>query len=98
MKNAVKKLHLVFGIAALSVLFVGLLHGGISWLVAELTWEPFATSFPTWAVFVLTLMFYSLGAAAILLLWLIAYLIVCAFKRKRKGDCKRQGTVLSCHL
>lgn len=78
-----KKLHLAFGLAALTVLFVGLIHGGIAWIVAETTWDPMMTSLPTWAAFVLPILFYSLGVLVILLAWLITWLIVRGVSNKR---------------
>lgn len=83
-----KKLHLAFGITALAVLVIGLLHGAVAWIVAEATWEPLATSFPTWGAFVLPLLFYSLGVFAILTVWLITWLIVRSVRKRRlqKGN------------
>ena len=46
-----KRLYLGFGITALTVIVVGLIHGGIAWIVAEATWNPSGTSLPTWAAF-----------------------------------------------
>lgn len=71
-----KKLHLAFGIVALGVLLAGVIHGGVAWIVAEITWDPFANSFPTWAAFVLPILCYSLGASAVLLTWLLTWLTV----------------------
>ncbi len=76
-----KKIHLIFGLTALAILVIGILHGGIAWIVAEVTWDPMATSFPTWSAFVLPLLFYSVGAGAVLFAWLIAWLVI--FSRKR---------------
>ena len=86
-----KKVHLGFGIAALCVLAIGLIHGGIAWIVAGLTWDPHLTSFPTWAAFVLPLPFYALGVAAVLLAWLAAWGVLRAMK---KSHCKKQDGVL----
>ena len=87
-----KKLHLGFGIAAVCVFAAGLIHGGIAWIVAEMTWDPYLTSFPTWAAFVLPLPFYALGVAAVLLAWLAAWGIT---KGVKKNRCKKQDGVLS---
>lgn len=86
-----KKLHLGFGIAALCVLLAGLIHGTIAWIVAEMTWDPYLTSFPTWGAFVLPLFFYALGVAAVLLAWLAAWGIT---KVMKKSNCKKQDGVL----
>lgn len=77
-----KRLHLAFGLTALVVILVGLIHGGVAWLVAEITWEPLETSFPTWAAFVLPILFYGVGALVILLAWLIAWLVVRGVRAK----------------
>ncbi len=83
-----KKLHLAFGIAALAGIIVGLIHGGVAWIVAEATWEPATTSFPTWAAFVLPILFYSVGVLAILLAWFVAWRVArrVASKRLQKRD------------
>lgn len=86
-----KKLHFWFSVAAIAVITVGLIHSGISWIVAEVTWEPLATSFPTWGAFVLTLLFYAMGEGVILLAWLITWLIVRAVRNNR---CKMWENVL----
>ena len=52
-----KRLHLAFGVTALAVIIVGLLHGGVAWIIAEATWDPWETSFPTWGAFVLPLLY-----------------------------------------
>ena len=83
-----KKIHLIFGLTAVAVIVIGTIHGGIAWIVAEVTWDPLATSFPTWGAFVLPLLFYSVGAGAVLLAWLIAWLVI--FSRK-KGIAKRRS-------
>lgn len=75
-----KRLHLGFGITALSVIVVGLIHGGIAWIVAEATWNPSGTSLPTWAAFVLPVLFYSV-AVTIVIAWLITWLIVRSSKK-----------------
>ena len=77
-----KKLHLVFGITALAVIIVGLIHGGVAWIVAVATWEPWATSFPSWVAFVLPLLYYSVGVVVILLSWFITWLIVRCVRKK----------------
>jgi len=76
-----KKLHFAFGVTALVVIIAGLIHGGIAWIVAEVTWKE--TSFPTWAAFVLPLPFYSIGVLVILLAWLTTWLIVRGIRKKR---------------
>lgn len=86
-----KKLHLAFGISALALIVVGLLHGGIAWIIAEQTWDPFATSFPTWAAMVIPLLFYALGDLVVLLAWFITWIIV---GRIRKKNCKEISNVL----
>ena len=77
-----KRLHLALGVTALAVIIVGLIHGGIAWIVAEATWDPWATSFPTWGAFVLPLLFYSVGVVVILLAWLITWLIVRGIRKR----------------
>ncbi len=86
-----KKLHLGFGIALCCLLFVGLVHGGICWIVAETTWNMMETSFPTWAAFAIILMCYAFAAAVLLLVWLIVFLIV---RGRKKAACKKQESVL----
>lgn len=86
-----KKLHLAFGITALAILTVGLVHSGIAFIVAEVTWDPLATSFPTWAAFVLPLLFYMIASVIILLAWLITWLIV---SNIRKKDCPNRSDVI----
>ena len=87
-----KRLHFAFGITALAVIGAGLIHGGIAWIVAEATWDPWATSLPAWAAFVLPLLYYSVGVLIILLAWLIAWLIVRSIqKRLQKGS--KSGTI-----
>lgn len=76
-----KRLHLGFGITALSVIVVGLIHGGIAWIVAEATWNPSGTSLPTWAAFVLPVLFYSVAVTIVLIAWLITWLIVRSSKK-----------------
>ncbi len=78
-----KKLHLGFALAALAVLAAGLIHGGIAWLAASLTWDPVETSFPAWSMFVIVLMFYLLAVAVVLFVWLVTWLIVRAVKKRR---------------
>ncbi len=90
-----KKLHLGFGIAALAVLVVGLMHGGIAWIVAEATWDPMATSAPTWVAFVLPIVCYSMGIFVILLAWLTAWLIAREIARKRLQKGKRCDIISS---
>lgn len=88
-----KKLHLAFGITALAVIIVGLIHGGVAWIVAEATWDPWTNSFPSWAAFVLPLLYYSVGVVAILLSWLITWLIVrCVRKNRLQKD--NQGDII----
>ena len=83
-----KKLHLAFGITTLAVIIVGLIHGGIAWIVAEVTWESWATGFPTWGAFVLPLLYYSVGVLVILLAWLTIWLIIRGIRKKglQKGN------------
>ncbi len=81
-----KKLHLGFGIAALCAFAAGLIHGMVAWIIAEITWDPYLTSFPTWGAFVLPLPFYALGVAAVLLAWLVTSL---SLRAVRKSRCKR---------
>ena len=83
-----KKFHLAFGITTLAVIIVGLIHGGIAWIVAEATWDPWTTSLPTWAAFVLPLVYYSIGVLVILLAWLTTWLIVRGIRKKglQKGN------------
>ncbi len=78
-----KKLHLGFSIAALAVLAAGIVHGGIAWLVASLTWDPMETSFPAWSMFAIVMMFYLLAVAVVLLAWLFTWLLVRAVKKRR---------------
>ncbi len=85
-----KKLHLAFGIAALGVIVAGLIHGGIAWIVAEATWDPVVTSFPTWGAFVLPLLFYGLGASAVLVAWLAVWSAV----RLTQRHCKNRDDVI----
>ena len=77
-----KKLHLSFGITTLAVIIVGLIHGGIAWIVAEATWDPLANSFPTWVAFVLPLLYYSVGVLVILLVWLTTWLVIRGIRKK----------------
>ncbi len=86
-----KKLHLGFGIAALCGVAAGLIHGTIAWIVAEVSWDPYLTSFPTWGAFILPLPFYALGVAAVLLAWAVTWLSLRAVK---KSHCKKQDGVL----
>lgn len=76
-----KRLHLGFGITALAVIVIGLIHGGIAWIVAEATWNPSGTSLPTWSAFVLPLLFYSVAVTVVLIAWLITWLIVRSSKK-----------------
>ncbi len=76
-----KRLHLGFGITALLVIVVGLIHGGIAWIVAEATWNPSETGLPTWSAFVLPLLFYSVAVTIVLIAWLITWLIVRSSKK-----------------
>lgn len=77
-----KKLHLVFGFVALGVVLIGLIHGGVAWMIAEVTWDPMETSFPAWAAFVVPMLFYGMGAFAVLLAWLFTSLIVRRVRKK----------------
>ena len=77
-----KRLYLGFGITALMVIVVGLIHGGIAWIVAEATWSSSGTSLPTWAAFVLPVLFYSVVVSVVLIAWLITWLIVCSSKKR----------------
>ena len=83
-----KRLHLALGITTLAVIIVGLIHGGIAWIVAEATWDPLANSFPTWAAFVLPLLYYSVGVLVVLLAWLTIWLIIRGIRKKelQKGN------------
>ena len=83
-----KRFHLAFGITTLAVIIIGLIHGGIAWIVAEATWDHLANSFPTWAVFVLPLLYYSVGVLVILLAWLTTWLIIRGIRKKglQKGN------------
>lgn len=77
-----KKFHLAFGLTALAAAVIGLVHGGVAWAIAESSWSPTATSFPTWVAFMLPLLFYGLIVLAILLVWLLTWLIVCGIRKK----------------
>ena len=59
-----------------------MIHGGVSWIVAEATWDPWTTSLPTWAAFVLPLVYYSIGVLVILLAWLTTWLMVRGIRKK----------------
>ena len=76
-----KRRKLGFGITALAVIVVGLIHGGIAWIVANATWNPLETSLPTWAAFVYPVLFYSVVVSVVLIAWLITWLIVRSSKK-----------------
>ena len=78
-----KRLHLVFSATTLAVIIVGLIHGGVAWIVAKATWDPWANSFPTWVAFVLPLVYYSVGVFVILFAWLTTWLILRGIRRKK---------------
>lgn len=78
-----KKLHLTFGLIALAAIVAGLIHGGIAWIIAEVTWDPMMTSFPTWGAFVLPFLFYGAVALAVVLVWFCTWLIVRGIRKKQ---------------
>ena len=90
-----KKFHLAFGIITLAVIAAGILHGGVAWIVAAATWDPFATSFPAWVAFVLPLFCYSLAALIVLLAWLLSWIILRGIWKNRLQKADKDDIIKS---
>ena len=78
-----KRLNLAFGIITLIVIVCGLIHSGVAWIVAETTWDPYTTSFPTWGAFVLPIICYGVITMIVLIAWLIAFLALRGIDKSR---------------
>lgn len=77
-----KKLNLAFGITAITIVAIGLIHGIVAWITAEIMWDKTMTSMPTWTAFVLPLLCYGIAVAMVLFVWVFAALIVRKIQKK----------------
>lgn len=78
-----KKVNLVFRILLIIAAIAGVLHTGISYIVTLINYNPIATSFPAEAVIFFVGIWYVIGIMAILLVWLVIWLII---KRKTQKE------------
>lgn len=87
-----KKVNLLFRILLIIVAIAGVLHTGISYIVTLINYNPLATSFPAEAVLFFVGIWYVLGIMALLLVWLVIYLIK---KRKtQKAESKLSNSIV----
>ncbi|MDE7296489.1 MAG: hypothetical protein K2N84_04410 [Clostridia bacterium] len=84
-----KKLHIAFGIV-LGIMTLAAIVVGCVWAI-NIYRDPY-TSFPAWAGFAFTGIYYALALAALFAVWFLSWLI--AWLILRRKACKKQSDVL----
>ena len=87
-----KKVNLLFRILLIIVAIAGVLHTGLSYIVTLINYNPLTTSFPAEAVLFFVGIWYVLGIMALLLVWLVIWLLK---KRKtQKAESKLSNSIV----
>lgn len=86
-----KRVHLIFCILLILATIAGVLHTSISYIVTRNNYDPIATSFPAEAVLFYVGIWYVIGIAAILFVWLIVWLI----KKRGQKAARRSSNAIA---